>query len=286
MVASDLTIRTPQADLRISQTSGDGLPVLLIHGSGASRRVFARQFESPLAATHRLIAFDLPGHGQSSDASEPSNVYSLPGLAAVAGQVLDRLDIRRAAIYGWSLGGHVAIELASIHPAVAGLMLSGAPPVAKGLLEMLRGFHANWDMLLASKRVYSERDASRFERLCFGDTGDPSFLQDILRADGQLRSAVSRGMMTGEGVNQKRVVEDAEFPVAFVNGENDPFIRPGFFNTLDCASLWERPIVMEGAGHAPFWERPDAFNTILSRFLDAVSAQEASRPEKLSRRSG
>lgn len=285
MVASDLTIRIPQADLRISQTSGDGLPILLIHGSGASRKVFARQFESPLAATHRLIAFDLPGHGQSSDAIEPSNVYSLPGLAAVAGQVLDRLDIRRAAVYGWSLGGHVAIELASIHPSVAGLMLSGAPPVAKGLLEMLRGFHANWDMLLASKRVYSERDASRFERLCFGDTGDPSFLQDILRADGRLRSAVSRGMMTGEGVNQKRVVENAKFPVAFVNGENDPFIRLGFFNTLDCASLWERPIVMEGTGHTPFWERPDAFNRIFSRFLDAVSAQEARRPEKLGRRS-
>ena len=285
MVASDLMIRTAQADLRISQTSGDGLPVLLIHGSGASRKVFARQFESPFAATHRLIAFDLPGHGQSSDASEPSSVYSLPSLAAVAGQILDRLDIRRAAIYGWSLGGHVAIELASIHPAVAGLMLSGAPPVAKGLLEMLRGFHTNWDMLLASKRVYSERDASRFERLCFGDTGDPSFLQDILRADGRLRSAVSRGMMTGEGVNQKRVVENAEFPVAFVNGENDPFIRLGFFNTLDCPSLWERPSVREGAGHAPFWERPDAFNSIFSRFLDAVSAQEARRPEKLGRRS-
>lgn len=285
MVASDLTIRTAQADLRISQTSGDGLPVLLIHGSGASRKVFARQFESPLAATNRLIAFDLPGHGQSSDARDPSTAYSLPGLAILAGQVLDRLGIGRAAVYGWSLGGHVAIELASIHPAVAGLMLSGAPPVAKGLLEMLRGFHANWDMLLASKKIYSERDASRFERLCFGETGNPSFLQDILRADGRLRNAVSRSMMSGEGANQKRVVEDAEFPVAFVNGENDPFIRLGFFNTLNCASLWEEPIVVEGAGHAPFWERPDAFNPIFSRFLNEVSAQEARGSEKLRRRS-
>lgn len=284
MVASDLTIRTPEVDLRVSQTSGDGLPVLLIHGSGASRSVFARQFESPLAVTHRLIAFDLPGHGQSSDARDPSHVYSLPGLAAAAGYVLDRLGVRRAAVYGWSLGGHVAIELASIHPAVAGLMLSGAPPVARGLLEMLRGFHANWDMLLASKKIYSERDTSRFERLCFGETGDPSFFQDIQRADGRLRNAVSRGMISGEGANQKRVVENAEFPVAFVNGENDPFIRPGFFNTLDCPSLWERPIVIEGVGHAPFWERPDLFNPIFSRFLDAVSAQEARRLEKLGRR--
>jgi pimeloyl-ACP methyl ester carboxylesterase len=92
-------------------------------------------------------------------------------------------------------------------------------------------------------------------------------------------------MMSGEGANQKRVVEDAEFPVAFVNGENDPFIRLGFFNTLNCASLWEEPIVVEGAGHAPFWERPDAFNAIFSRFLNEVSAQEARGSEKLRRRS-
>ncbi|CCV08727.1 Alpha/beta hydrolase fold [Mesorhizobium metallidurans STM 2683] len=270
MVVSHRTVRTEQADLRLSQSSGSGLPIVLIHGSGSSRAVFARQFDSPLAAAHRLIAFDLPGHGESSDARDPANAYTVAGLAQSAAQLLDIMGIDRAVVFGWSLGGHVAIELASFHRAVAGLMLTGAPPVSKGPFGMLRGFHAHWDMLLASKKTYSERDAERFETLCFGDTADPSFRQVILRTDGRLRAAVTRGMFTGKGADQKQVVEQAAFPVAIVNGENDPFVRLGYFETLAYGSLWEHCHVISGAGHAPFWEHPDLFNPLLVRFVDSV----------------
>ncbi|MCV3206936.1 alpha/beta hydrolase [Mesorhizobium sp. YC-39] len=273
MVVSHRTVRTEQADLRLSQSSGSGIPIVLIHGSGSSRAVFARQFDSPLAAAHRLIAFDLPGHGESSDARDPATAYTIAGLAQSAAQLLDIMGIDRAVVFGWSLGGHVAIELASFHRAVAGLMLTGAPPVSKGPFGMLRGFHAHWDMLLASKKIYSDRDAERFETLCFGDTADPSFREVILRTDGRLRSAVTRGMVTGKGADQKQVVEHAAFPVAIVNGENDPFVRLGYFETLAYGSLWEHCHVIPGAGHAPFWERPDLFNPLLARFVETVARQ-------------
>jgi pimeloyl-ACP methyl ester carboxylesterase len=273
MVVSQRTVRTEQADLRLSQSSGSGIPIVLIHGSGSSRAVFARQFDSALAAAHRLIAFDLPGHGESSDAHDPATAYTIAGLAQSAAQLLDSLEIGRAVVFGWSLGGHVAIELASFHQAVAGLMLTGAPPVSKGPFGMLRGFHAHWDMLLASKKAYSERDAERYETLCFGDTADPSFRQAILRTDGRLRSAVTRGMITGKGADQKQVVEQAAFPVAIVNGENDPFVRLGYFETLAYGSLWEHCHVIPNTGHAPFWERPDLFNPLLARFAETVAKQ-------------
>jgi len=282
MSVSHRTIRTSQADLRLSQSSGSGLPIVMIHGSGSSRAVFARQFNSPLADAHRLIAFDLPGHGESSDADDPA-AYSITGLAQSTAELLDSLEIDRAIVFGWSLGGHVAIELASFHRAVAGLMLTGAPPVSKGPFGMLRGFHANWDMLLASKKVYSERDAERFETLCFGDRADPSFRQAILRTDGRLRAAVTRGMMMGKGADQKQVVEQAGFPVAIVNGEHDPLVRLGYFETLAYGSLWEHCHVIPDTGHAPFWERPDLFNPLLSRFAETVAMQSVTAPARRTR---
>ena len=286
MAVAERMIRTPQADLLVSESAGPGMPIVMIHGSGATRAVFARQFDSPLADAHRLIAFDLPGHGESSDAADPATDYTLTGLARSAAELLDSMGIGRAIVYGWSLGGHVAIELASFHPAVHGLMLTGAPPVSKGFFGMLRGFHANWDMLLASKKLYSERDAERFEKLCFGDSADPSFRDAILRTDGRLRVVVARSMMAGKGADQKQVVEAAAFPVAIVNGEDDPFIRLNYFDTLDCGTLWEQCHVVPGAGHAPFWERPDLFNPMLSRFAETVAAQDADRVQPARRRAG
>lgn len=278
MSISDRTFRTPQADLRLSQSSGSGMPIVMIHGSGSSRAVFARQFDSPLADVHRLIAFDLPGHGESSDARDPATAYTITGLAQTTARLLDALGIDRAIIFGWSLGGHVAIELASFHHAVSGLVLTGAPPVSRGPLGMLRGFHANWDMLLASKKVYSERDVERFEALCFGDTASPSFREAIRRTDGRLRAGVARSMFAGGGADQKQVVEHASFPVAVINGEHDPLVRLSYFETVAYASLWEQCHVISGAGHAPFWEQPELFNPLLSRFAEAVVKQSAARP--------
>jgi len=273
-------MRTPQADLRLSQSSGSGMPIVMIHGWGASRAVFARQFDSPLAEAHRLIAFDLPGHGDSSDARDPSAAYTITGLAHTTARLLDALGIDRAIIFGWSLGGHVAIELASFHHAVSGLMLTGAPPVSRGPLGMLRGFHANWDMLLASKKVYAERDIERFEALCYGDTASPSFREAIRRTDGRLRAGVARGMFAGKGADQKQVVEHAPFPVAVVNGEHDPLVRLSYFETLAYGSLWEQCHVIPGAGHAPFWERPDLFNPLLSRYAETVVKESAAAPAR------
>ena len=184
----------------------------------------------------------------------------LPALPRPTARLLDALGIGHAIIFGWSLGGHVAMELASFHHAVSGLVLTGAPPVSRGPLGMLRGFHANWDMLLASKKVYSERDIERFEALCFGDTASPSFREAIRRTDGRLRAGVARSMFAGKGADQKQVVEHAPFPVAVINGEHDPLVRLSYFETVAYGSLWEQCHVIPGAGHAPFWERPDLFN--------------------------
>jgi pimeloyl-ACP methyl ester carboxylesterase len=51
-----------------SGSGGAGPAILLIHGNSACKEAFARQF-SALRADHRLIAFDLPGHGVSDNAS-------------------------------------------------------------------------------------------------------------------------------------------------------------------------------------------------------------------------
>ena len=67
----------------VVEEAGDGdLPVLLIHGNSLSREVFRKQLGGALSRKYRLVAFDLPGHGESGDALDASRTYTRPGLAS------------------------------------------------------------------------------------------------------------------------------------------------------------------------------------------------------------
>ena len=58
-----MRIITDQATISVEDTGGDGFPVLLLHGAGASKDAFAHQFVPAITEHLRLIAMDLPGHG-------------------------------------------------------------------------------------------------------------------------------------------------------------------------------------------------------------------------------
>jgi len=275
MASRLMHVKTAAGSIALVDTGGAGLPLLMIHGSGSSHQVFYRQWGGPLAAGRRMIALDLPGHGASDDAADPGRTYGVTGMAEAVEQVLARIGVRRAAILGWSLGGHVAIEMLARGRIAAGVMLCGAPPVGVGLVAALRGFQASLDMLLASRETYSQRDAERFEALCFGERSHPSFLRSILRADGRARAAFVKNLMRG-GYDQRRTVLEADVPVAFVNGASDPFVRLSYFAGLAVAVPFEGGAqVVAGAGHAPFWTHPAPFNALLGRFLLQVDAHEA-----------
>lgn len=262
-------------------------PLVLLHGSGASSAVFAPQFASELSAVYQIFAFDLPGHGRSDNATDPATTYAVHGMADVVGRAIDQLGLVRPAIYGWSMGGHVALELAAGRSDLAGLALSGTPPIGPGTIAALRGFHAKWDMLLASKESFSLRDAERFMRLCFGASGSERFLADIQRADGRARVHFMRSLLRGEATDERRFVETSAVPVAMINGADDPIVRRSYIEHLDYAALWRDTChAIPGAAHAPFVEQPQAFNRLLHLFLRDLAIRPMLGHQDAASRSG
>ena len=275
------TVTTPHAKFNVVESEGGGAPILLLHGTGSSHHAFDRQLQSPLAATHRLVAVDLPGHGDSADARQPARDYTINGLAQSVAELIDALRLERLVIAGWSLGGHIGIELLKL-PAVAGLMLSGTPPVGRGPVAMLRAFPPSWDMLLASKERYSARDVARFVSLCFPHGLTPQLLEAVVRADGKLRSTAVLSMALGELSDQRRIVELSDKPVAIVNGRDDPFVRISYLEGLQ--GLWRGgPTIVEDAGHAVFWDRPEVYNPLLANFAAEAQADWQKIGQRLAR---
>jgi pimeloyl-ACP methyl ester carboxylesterase len=279
MPIHERVIPTSAGNVAVLEGSGSGLPLLLIHGNSSCKEVFRHQLESPLADLYRLIALDLPGHGRSSDARDPVRTYCLPGYAGVAGEVLDALGVGRAAVLGWSLGGHVALELLHQRPDIVGAMITGTPPVPRGVLGMIRGFHSHRDLFLVAKARLSEREVFRFARTCFGANREQLFLDMIARTDKRARPLLFRSMMKGVGADQKWIVESSCVPIAVVNGSAEPFAKLDYVAGLSYGDLWEdHCFVVDGAGHAPFWDSAEQFNPILTRFLGDLARRERLQP--------
>ena len=134
-------VDTSHGFLAVEESGQGEIPVLLIHGNSFSRAVFRHQLQGSLAKSHRLIAFDLPGHGESSNAPDPVHTYTRPGLADATIELLENVGVSEAIVFGWSLGGHIGMEMLSHFPGMRGLMISGAPPVSSN--QMSQGFNAS-----------------------------------------------------------------------------------------------------------------------------------------------
>ena len=100
----------PEAPVNLYyQEQGKGPPVLLLHGFGASTFTW-RHVIPELAQTHRVIAVDLKGFGQSDKPFDER--YSVLDQAELLAQLIEDKDLRDLTIVGHSFGGGVALRLA------------------------------------------------------------------------------------------------------------------------------------------------------------------------------
>lgn len=88
---------------------GEGEPILLIHGFGANAYTW-RLLEPALAGSHRVIALDLKGFGQSDKPLDKK--YSALDQATLVSEFIEQKDLKNLTIVGHSLGGGVALVLA------------------------------------------------------------------------------------------------------------------------------------------------------------------------------
>jgi pimeloyl-ACP methyl ester carboxylesterase len=202
------TIETGSADLSVADSGADGPPVLFIHGNSSCKEIFSKQFSEPIGARYRLLAADLPGHGASGRAQgDFRQVYTIPGIAEAMTELLRTLGAEDAIIVGWSLGGHIAIEMMARLPRLRGLLLSGTPPIPKNPEALAEAFLPNPAMGLAAKADFTEEEARAYCSAVYGESTEAFQLDAIDRTDGRAREAVFAGFFAGLGVDQQATVE-------------------------------------------------------------------------------
>lgn len=269
----EITVETSHCRIAVARTAASGPVLLMIHGNSSCKEVFRNQLQGPIGSEFQCVAMDLPGHGRSTDALDPGRTYSVSGYADVALELMRALGHPRFAVLGWSLGGHVGLEMIHGSDAIGGLMITGTPPIRKGPKGFEDGFVPSRHMVLAGQRHFSAEEIDAYSRATCGvNARFESFLRDaVARTDGVARENMLKGLLAGDGCDQRDAAQHSSVPLAIVNGAEDEFIDNAYIASLTYDRLWEGKVYdLEGIGHAPFWEAPGVFDPYLRRFLQSL----------------
>lgn len=249
----------------------------MLHGFTGSATTW--DFLRPaLEDRHRLIAVDLPGHGRSSSPSDPGR-YSLDRLAVDLSSLLDSLEVERAAIMGYSMGGRAALRFAIAQPhRVTALILESTSPGLGDAEE--RDARVRSDALLADaiERDGVEAFVSRWERLplwqsqrAMSDAGRKALRQQRL-ANNALGLANSlRGASSGANQDVLDSARGIAVPTLIIVGELDTkYVDAG--RQIAEAIPDARLQIIDDCGHAVHLEKPDVFAASTGSFLAAIPA--------------
>jgi pimeloyl-ACP methyl ester carboxylesterase len=278
-------IKTSQGQIAVwdSKPKGgkDEPAVIFLHGHLANKTFFNQQVQSPVLAKYRLIFLDLPGYGDSDPAKEPEKTYSFPGFAEVVAEVVDGLQLENIVVVGWSLGGHVALELTSKLGQLRGLFITGTPPIEISSEGLSRGFRIANPRILEcfGKGNLTLEEAELLATICgYDGSKEKKFLIDaVFQSDEGAKTLYPQSIMKGVGQNQLALVRDWPSPIAVVAGTDDAGINNDYIvNEVEFRNLWQGKVHMiEGAGHAIQMEKPDEFNGLLKAFLDDIFGDAA-----------
>jgi pimeloyl-ACP methyl ester carboxylesterase len=266
-------ITTSHGTLAVTSAGTGTQALLLLHGNSFSSKIWRHVLSSPITKSHLVIAFDLPGHGDSTNAPDPEKSYSMPAYAAAAIEILNHLHVSQVVVLGWSLGGHVGIEMIPRFPGLKGVMIVGTPPVGYG--EIDAGFTfgpAGWRRSFPARDDFSEGDVTEYAHICADPPYEEWMREAVARTDPRARKLMFEGFARGEVLDQRKVVGESDVPVAVVNGADEPFVSLKFVREVKYKNLWRGECFeLEGLKHAPFWAKPDEFGTILEEFVTDVS---------------
>lgn len=263
----------------------DRLPVLLLHGGGSDHAGISwYRLMEPLSREREVWALDLPGFGGSIEA-EP--VGGPKEMAAVVADALNALDISRAVVFGVSMGGDVALNLALEHePLVGGLVL-----VAPGGLEPIlrnRVVHfCAWlvaqspDRLLLPASRLANRFVDRALRAIVVDpaTLPPPAVEEFMRMARHPRGGLGYGRYNQATLGRHGMLNDLtdrvrkiSAPTLIFHGEDDRIVDPGGSRRAAARMPDAHLVMVPDCGHWAQLEAHALFLAEAGAFLAGVDA--------------
>jgi pimeloyl-ACP methyl ester carboxylesterase len=253
------------------ETYGQGEPLLLIMGYRGSGFMWGEDFITRLAGHFQVIAFDNRGTGLSD---KPATLYTIPMMADDAAGLLLHLRLQRAHVFGISMGGMIAQELALRHPQmvrrlVLGCTSCGGPQASLAPVEVLArlippadmpredAIYRQWTVMFSKQFLETQQSflENLTQRALLHPT-PPQTSRQHLMAIQRFNTYGRLGLLTA--------------PTLIVSGTEDVIVPPANSLLLAARIPRVRLTMLDGTGHGFFWEVPQQVVDLLCQFCLAA----------------
>ena len=244
----------------VYSAAGTGDPALVfIHGGLADRTFWDEQLRE-FARFHRVVALDLPGHGESGLNRKK---WGIPEFGADVKAVIESEKLKNVIIFGNSLGGPVALEAALLHPdrvlGVVGVDTFQAldyritPEQAKERAEVFQH-----DFAGALKKMVQE---------LFHADADPALITEAEKRMGRTSPEAVHAMLLSLAGYEGAVASRLTAPLRAINGDLYPTdVEENRKMKADFDAG-----IMKHMGHYPMLERPEEFNNLVTEIVASLT---------------
>ena len=225
------------------QVTGEGEPIILIHGLSGSSRWWVRNVPA-LAMHYQVYLIDLPGFGSMH---RYSGRFLLNEVAAYIVTWMEALGIRQAHLVGHSMGGYICMWIAAHKPDLVKRLVLVSPAGIPRYRSIL-GYAVP---LLVSTRYLTP---AFFTILAY----------DALRAGPITLLQAAQDLLTKD---LRDSLQDITAPTLLVWGENDILVPPSLGDILHREIAHSRLLIVKRAAHVSMFDRSEQFNAAVLKFL-------------------
>ena len=250
-----------------------GQAILFLHGFSQCSLAWTKQLGSDLAKSYRLVAMDLRGHGSSD---KPRDAYGDSKLwADDVNAAIRQLELDQPILCGWSYGPLVILDyvrhygeeaIGGIH-FVDGITRLGSEEavsvLAPEFLALVPGF-------FSSDVNESVQSLESLLRMCFAREPAAADLYQMLGYNVSVPAFVRQALFSRVFDNED-LLPTIRKPVLITHGADDAIVRQTVVEQVRARVPHAQIQIIEGAGHAPFWDDAASFNGRLGALCEEVA---------------
>ena len=256
---------------------GDGDPLLLLMGLGYSSEAWHRM-RPGLAERYRTVALDNRGTGRTT---APDGAYTIAAMAEDARAVLDAADAERAHVFGMSMGGLIAQQLALDHPERVASLILGCTPVVGP--DAVRPEPDASRMVIARAHMPPEEAARAAIPFVYHPRTPASLIEqdlDVRRPWFPRPEAYRAQLLAMLGWESYRRVGEITAPALVIHGELDRLVPAANAAVTVRRIPHARLVLLERASHTFTTDQPEAALRTVLAFLADSQAFRADAPAR------